>query len=89
MARAAGDGERHDNAVAFFEVGHAGTYFLYNAHELVAHDHRFGLRDESVVDVEVGAANGRRRHFKDHIPVFLDARIIDSIYAHFFRVVEY
>jgi hypothetical protein len=65
-AVAAGDGKRHDDAVAAPEVGHAGADLDDLAHELVAEDVALVHgRDETVQKVQIGAADGVARHPDD------------------------
>jgi hypothetical protein len=63
-----GDRERDDHAVADFKVVHAGARLDDLAHELVTEDVAFlHRRDVAVVEVQVGAADGRRSDFDDGV----------------------
>ena len=68
VAAAAGDGERHDDAIADLEPRVVFADLDDFAHELVAEDvallHR---RDVAVVDVQVGSADRRRRDLDDGV----------------------
>nr|GFD32763.1 hypothetical protein [Tanacetum cinerariifolium] len=79
-AVAAGDGERHYHAVAALEVAHALAHFLHDAHELVP-EHHWGSGQRAVVDVQVGAANGRARHANDGVARVFERGVIYCIDA--------
>src|SRR4051812_10966712 len=82
LALAAGDGERHDHAIAGLELAITRTHLDHLAHEFVADDvARLHAHHEAVVEVEVGAANGAARHPDDRIARLLDDRIGHRIAA--------
>ena len=53
------------------EVSYRGADFLDYAHELVTHDHRLGLRKESIVNVQIGSTDRRGGDFQDDVPRIL------------------
>ena len=79
-AVAAGDRERHDDAVADLQVADAPADLDDLAHELVAEDvallHR---RDVAVVEVQVRAADRRRGDLHDRVAVVEDLRVRDVL----------
>src|SRR5690606_23493537 len=58
LTSAAGNGEGHHYAVAFFQLCNTGTYYFNYAHELMPQYHIFQLRNHSVVNMQVRPANG-------------------------------
>jgi hypothetical protein len=78
----AGDVERDHDAVADRQLGDAGARLLHDAHRLVAEDVALvDERPEDLVEVQVGAAQARRRDPDDHVVGILDARIGDVVDA--------
>jgi hypothetical protein len=81
-ARAAGNRERHDHAVALFEVRHGAADFDDLAHRLVAEDvallHR---RHEPVEEVQVGAADAAGGDPDDRIAGVLDLGVGNGVDA--------
>src|SRR5919199_2391743 len=79
-AVAAGDRERHDDAVADLEVPHPTADLDDLAHELVAEDvplpHR---RDVAVVEMQVRPADGGRADLHDRVAVVEDLRVGDVL----------
>ena len=49
----ASDGERDDDSITASEIAYVRPHFFDNAHELVSHYQRLGLRKKSVVEVQV------------------------------------
>src|SRR5919206_122025 len=79
-AVAAGDRERHDDAVARLQVGDAAPGLDHLPHELVAEDVALlRRRDVAVVEVEVRAADRRRRDPDDRIALVEDRRVRDVL----------
>lgn len=66
-ASAASDGEGNNDAVAFFQGGHGAAGFFDHALELVTENHIALLREEAVVDVQIGPADRRGRHAKNDV----------------------
>src|SRR5262245_29775870 len=80
-APAAGDGKGDDNAVAGPEVLDGGADLDDLPHELVAEDvSMLHSRDEAVVQVQVGAANGGRRDANDGVARVDDVGFRDVVY---------
>ena len=78
----AGDVERDHDAVARGQLGDAGAGLLHDPHRLVAEDVALvDERAEDPVEVQVGAAQARRRDPDDHVVGILDARIGDVVDA--------
>jgi hypothetical protein len=63
----------------FFQIRDVGAGLFDNAHELMAHDHVFELRKETIVDVQVRTADGGGGHPQNDILWMLNARIIHVI----------
>src|SRR3954469_15522430 len=77
-AAAARDGKWNDDAVADAQVLHVGADFDHLAHELVTEDiAALEARDERVVKMQIGAANGGARHLYDGVARIEDLRIGD------------
>ena len=67
-ALAAGDDERHHDAIADFQVGDAGSDFDNLAHVLVAeHIAAVHVGNDAIVEVEIGAANGAGGDLDDRV----------------------
>ena len=65
---AAGDIEGHQHAVAYLQLGDAFSYFLHHAGELMAEGHTDPrVRNQSVIQVQVGPADAGPRHPDDCI----------------------
>ncbi len=77
-ARAARDGEGDDDPIPDAEVLHPRADLYHLPHELVP-EHVALLHggDEAVVEVQVGAADGGRRHADDRVALVQDPRIGD------------
>ena len=89
-ALAAGNREGHHHAVAHLELAaHALAHLLHDAHELVAERHGPGLRNAAVVDVQVGAADGRARHADDGVARVLQRGVVYGIDAYVARAVKH
>src|SRR5690606_4741299 len=79
-ARATGDRERHDDAVADLEVLHLATDLDDFAHELVPEDVALlERRDVAVVEVEVRSTDRGARDLHDGIAGIEDLRIGDPL----------
>jgi len=73
---AAGDVERHDDAVARGDVGDLGADLLDDPHGLVAEDvARVQVGAEHLVQVQIRPTDGGRRDPHDRVGRFLDDRI--------------
>ena len=80
VAFAAGDRERHDDAVTDLELVVSWPDLDHFAHELVAHDVAgFHAGHQGVVEMNVGATNRGARHPDDGIPRRLDLGIGDMV----------
>jgi hypothetical protein len=81
-ARAARDVERHDDAGARLQLANVVADLLDDAHRLVAQDvalaHEWA---EQLVQVQVRAADARRRDPHDHVRRLLDRRVRDAVDA--------
>ena len=76
VAGTAGDRERHHDTIADLEVLHRLAGLDHLAHELVAEDIAFlHRRDEAVVQVQIGSADGRRGDANDRIAGVQDLRV--------------
>ncbi len=81
-ARAAGDVEGHDDAVARRERGDAGAGLLHDAHRLVAQDvARFHVGPEQLVQMQVRAADAGGGDPHDHVRRLLDPWVGDRLHA--------
>src|SRR5215216_7354074 len=56
-ARTACNRKRYNNPIAFADVSHFRPGLFDHSHELVTDDHVFELREEPIVDVQIGAAD--------------------------------
>ena len=82
IAVAARDRERHDDAIADLQVLHRGSDFDDLAHELVAEDVAFGhRRDATVVQMQIGSADGGGLDPHDRIARIEDLRIGNALDA--------
>src|SRR5581483_1916615 len=82
-AVAAGDGEGHHHAIAALQIRDGWTHLLHNPHELVTHDvPRFHGRHKAVIEVEVGAADGRTRDPDDRVMRVQQRGIGHVVYFH-------
>ena len=80
-AGAAGNREGHHHPVAYFQIAHALADFLHDAHELVAEHHRAGLGQEAVVEVQVGAADGRAGDADNGVAAVFNRGVIHRVDA--------
>ena len=82
-AFAAGDGERHHDAVADPELAVPGTDFDHFAHRFVPeHVAVLHAGNDAVVDMQVGAADRAGRYLDDGIARMLDPRVRDAFASH-------
>lgn len=70
------------------EISYRGADFLDYSHKLVTHDQRLGLREKSIVNVQVGSTNRRGGDFQDDVPRILQGGILDGFNAHVVWLVE-
>jgi hypothetical protein len=87
---AARDVERDDDRVADGDLPHAGADFFDDPHRLVAEDvavlHAGRL---AAVQMQVGAADRRRRDADDRIVGALELRVVDRVDAELLVAVPY
>src|SRR5205085_1703228 len=77
------DRKWHNHAIADFQVVHLSTELNYFPHEFMAEYVAFlHCRNESVVEVQVGAADCCRRNFYDRIALVEDLRVRNLLHAH-------
>ena len=82
-ALATGDGERHHDAIADFQVLHLGADLHDLTHRLVAHDvARHHAGDDSVIEVQVGAADGAGGDLDDGVALVLQLGVGDGVAAY-------
>src|ERR1700722_10436403 len=76
---AAGDGKRHNNAIATLQISYTFSNLLHDSHEFVTEDIAgFHRRDKAVVEVQVGTAYGGPRYFQDRVVRVQQKRIGDT-----------
>src|SRR5690606_23424895 len=82
VAGAAGDDERHHDAVALAEGTDRLAGFDHLAHEFMAENvARFHARDHAVIEMQVRTADRGRGHPDDGIARIDDRRIVDGLDA--------
>jgi hypothetical protein len=74
------DGKRHNYPIAFAQIVPIAPGFFDNTHELMAHDHVFQLWEETVVDVQVRAADRGRGDSHNDVLRILYFGVINVVY---------
>src|SRR5947208_16805154 len=75
-AAAARNRKWDDDAIAFLQILHSGTRFFDYPHELVPEHHVVLLWDESIVNVQIRAADRGRGHPQDNVLRIFDPGIV-------------
>src|SRR5438034_3648516 len=77
-----------DYAIAFLQVLHSGTRLFDHPHELMPEDHVVLLWDESIVNVQIRAADRGRGHPQDNVLRIFDPGIVHIVDFYFTGVME-
>jgi hypothetical protein len=88
-ASATSNRKGHYNPVATLKVTYTFTHFLHNAHKLMAEHHRAGLGNATVVNVQVGAANGGAGHADNSVAGLFNLGIVHVVNANIFHPVKH
>src|ERR1044072_7266551 len=77
------DRKWHHNTVAHFQISHFTTHFHNLAHELMTENIALLHRgNETIVEVQIGTADCRRRDLQDRVALVEDLRIRNLLDAH-------
>src|SRR6266513_1605255 len=87
-AAAARNRKWDDDAIAFLQILHSGTRFFDYPHELMPEDHVVLLWDESIVNVQIRAADRGRGHPQDNILRIFDPGIVHIVDFDFTGMME-
>src|SRR5437763_4796759 len=87
-AAAARNRKWDDDAIAFLQILRSGTRFFDYSHELVTEHHVVLLRDESIVDVQIRAADRSRGDPQDNVLRTFDSRIVHIVDFDFTGMME-
>src|SRR5204862_6670995 len=69
----------NDNAIAYREIFYFGAGLFHDTHKFVAEDEIFYLRKETVVNMQIGTANGGGGDTQDNISRVFDFWIINVV----------
>jgi hypothetical protein len=87
-ATAARDRKRDHNSVSTAEIPYRRADLFHDAHELVAHDQRLGLRQKPVVHVQIRSADRSRGDFQDDVPRIFQRGILNILNPHILRFMK-
>ena len=85
---AARDWKGDHHSVSTAEVRDRRAGFFHEAHELVAHNQRLGLRHKPVIHVQVRSADRGRGNFQDDVPRIFQRGIFHTLNPHIFWFVK-
>src|SRR5436853_110016 len=77
-----------DDAIVFLQVLHSGTRVFNYPHELVPEHHVILLWDESIVNVQIRAADRGRGHPQDNVLRIFDPGIVHIVDFDFTGMME-
>src|SRR5207249_11720160 len=87
-AAAARNRKWDDHAIAFLQILHSGTRFFDYPHELVPEHHVGLLWDESIVNMQIRAADRGRGHPQDNVLCIFDHGLVHIVDFDFAGMME-